>query len=61
MCTFMFLEDSKWNNANAYCEKVLDVKTENVHAYLGQLVAKIGIKKQEDLPGYVGQLIKNKE
>ncbi len=45
---FMFLEDSKWNDANIYCEKVLDADPKNAEAYLGKLMAelKVGNRKQ---------------
>lgn len=35
---FMFLEDGEWDNANAYCEKVLDIDPENAQAYLIKLM-----------------------
>ena len=46
---FMFLEDGEWNSANEYCEKVLDVDPENAQAYLGKLLAEMGLKKHESL------------
>ena len=46
---FMFLEDSAWNDANTYCEKVLDIDPKNAQAYLGKLMAELHCKKQEDL------------
>ena len=46
---FMFLEDGDWNNANEYCEKVLDQDPENARAYLGKLMAELYVKKQEEL------------
>ena len=45
---FMFLEDSKWSEANEYCEKVLDQDPENAQAYLGKLMAELRVKRQED-------------
>ena len=36
---FMFLEDGNWQEADAYCEKVLDQDPENAQAYLGKLMA----------------------
>lgn len=36
---FMFLEDKDWQNADEYCEKVLDIDPENAQAYLGKLLA----------------------
>ena len=46
---FMFLEDGDWNSANEYCEKVLDIEPENAQAYLGNLMAELKVKKQDDL------------
>ena len=46
---FMFLEDSKWSEANEYCEKVLDIDPECVDAYLGKLMAELHVKKREEL------------
>ena len=34
---FMFLEDKNWERADEYCEKVLDLDSENGEAYLGKL------------------------
>jgi tetratricopeptide (TPR) repeat protein len=47
---FMFLEDSNWQSADEYCEKVLDLDPENAEAYLGKLMAELHIRRQEDLP-----------
>lgn len=46
---FMFLEDGNWQEADAYCEKVLDLDPECAEAYLGKLMAECKVKKQEDL------------
>ena len=46
---FMFLEDGKWDEADAYCEKVLDISPKNAHAYLGKLMAELKVKKQGNL------------
>lgn len=46
---FMFLEDGDFENANKYCEKVLDVNPKNAEAYLGKLMAELKVRKQEDL------------
>lgn len=45
----MFLEDENWNEADAYCEKVLDIEPENAQAYLGKLLAERKITKPENL------------
>ena len=46
---FMFLEDSDWDSADEYCEKVLDIDPENVRAYLGKLMAECRACRMEDL------------
>jgi len=46
---YMFLEDGEWNNADEYCEKVLDIDPENARAYLGKLMAGMHVHKQEEL------------
>ncbi|MCR5336482.1 MAG: DUF6273 domain-containing protein [Synergistes sp.] len=45
---FLFLEDGKWQDANIYCEKVLDIDPKNAEAYLGKLMAelRVGSRKQ---------------
>ncbi len=44
---FLFLEDGKWQDANTYCEKVLDIDPKNAEAYLGKLMAELQVKKRE--------------
>lgn len=46
---FMFLEDGNWQDADAYCEKVLDIDPENVQAYLGKLMANVNSRTKESL------------
>ncbi len=46
---FMFLEDGDWQSANEYCEKVLDIEPENAQAYLGKLMAELGVRHQDKL------------
>lgn len=46
---FMFLEDGNWQEADTYCEKVLDQDPENAQAYLGKLMAELGIPTQDEL------------
>ncbi len=46
---FMFLEDGSWQDANEYCEKVLDQNPKDARAYLGKLMAELKVRKQEDL------------
>ena len=46
---FMFLEDREWEEADKYCEKVLDIDPENAQAYLGKLMAECCVRRKEDL------------
>ncbi len=46
---FLFLEDGEWDEADAYCEKVLDQDPENAQAYLGKLMAELRVHREEDL------------
>ena len=46
---FMFLEDGNWQEADEYCEKVLDLEPECAEAYLGKLMAELRVHKQEEL------------
>ncbi len=46
---FMFLEDMNWQEADEYCEKVLDRNPECAEAYLGKLMAEMHVQKQESL------------
>lgn len=46
---FMFLEDREWEEADKYCEKVLDQDPENAKAYLGKLMAECCVRRKEDL------------
>ena len=45
----LFLEDGNWQEADEYCERVLDSDPENAQAYLYKLMAKIKVKKVEQL------------
>ena len=46
---FMFLEDGEWSEADAYCEKVLDLEPECARAYLGKLMAELHVRTQSGL------------
>ncbi|MBR3179424.1 MAG: TIR domain-containing protein [Clostridia bacterium] len=46
---FMFLEDSNWQSADEYCEKVLDLDPENAEAYLGKLMAELHVRTRDVL------------
>ena len=45
----MFLEEGSWDEANQYCEKVLDQDPKNAHAYLGKLMAELHARTEEEL------------
>lgn len=49
---FLFLEEEKWDSADQYCEKTLDLAPENAHAYLGKLMAHLHVKTQQELKDY---------
>ena len=46
---FMFLEDGNFEEADEYCEKVLDQDPENAQAYLGKLLAELRVKTKDNL------------
>jgi len=46
---FLFLEDGKWQDANIYCEKVLDIAPKNAEAYLGKLMADLQVRSRKQL------------
>ena len=46
---FIFLEDGKWQEANTYCEKVLDIAPKNAEAYLGKLMAELQVRSRRQL------------
>ena len=45
----LFLEDGEWNNADEYCERVLDIDPENGEAYLYKLMVELEVRKREKL------------
>ena len=45
----LFLEDGKWQDANIYCEKVLDIDPKNAEAYVGKLMAGLNVGKRQQL------------
>ncbi len=57
---FMFLEDGEWDNANTYCEKVLDIDPENAQAYLCKLMVDLRFRKQADFDGCLFDFSENK-
>ncbi len=46
---FMFLEDGNWQDADTYCEKVLDRDPECGEAYLGKLMAELNVRTRQQL------------
>ena len=46
---FMFLEDKKWEDADNYAEKVLDLNPENAEAYLVKLMVELEVSTKEEL------------
>ncbi len=46
---FLFLEDGDWEQANLYCDRVLDENPENAGAYLGKLMASRSVKSPNEL------------
>lgn len=46
---FLFLEDGRWQDANIYCEKVLDIDPKNAEAYLGKLMAELNVSSRNKL------------
>ena len=46
---FMFLEDGNWEDADEYCERVLDQDPENAQAYLGKLMVEQQVKQFKKL------------
>ena len=54
----LFIEDENWDEANSYCEKVLDQDPENADAYLYKLLAELHKKRIDDLSDCCGDLSK---
>ena len=46
---FLFLEDGNWQDANIYCEKVLDKDPKNAEAYLGKLMVEMKVRSRDQL------------
>ena len=49
---FMFLEDGSWQDADEYCEKVLDQNPECAEAYLGKLMAELKVSTADKLKDF---------
>ncbi len=46
---FLFLEDGEWEDADEYCERVLDQDPECAAAYLGKLMAELKVHEKRQL------------
>ena len=46
---WLFLEDSDWEQAGEYFDKVLDIDPEHAPAYVGKLCARLEVNKEADL------------
>ena len=44
-----FLRESNWQDANAYCERILDIEMENAEAHLYKLCIELKVKNFDDL------------
>ncbi len=58
---FMSIEDGKWEDADTFSERILDVDAENAIAYLGKLMIKLNVRKRELLSSQDEILISHKE
>lgn len=56
----LFLEEGNFDDADVYCEKVLDIDPENYNAYLYKLLAYFKIKEVEELLNVSEILTQNK-
>lgn len=46
---YLFLEDGNWQEADEYCERVLDLDPECAEAYVGKLMAELKVRKRDKL------------
>lgn len=56
---FMFLEEEKWQEADEYCEKVLDIDPENPEAYLGKLMVEYELDDIDDFTWFTPYYFQN--
>lgn len=49
----IFLEEGDFVSADMYCEKMLDINPENADAYLGKLLASLGLHSMDELANYL--------
>jgi len=52
---FLFLEDSKWENATEYFNYALDINPKHAHAYIGLLCAEMKYESESVLPRLFGK------
>ncbi len=45
----IFIDDGEWDDAEAYCEKALDIDPECTQAYIYKLMIDLRVKKQDEL------------
>ncbi len=45
----LFLEDGKWEDADNYCERVLDIEPRNAEAYVVKLMAELHVRRRNQL------------
>lgn len=57
---FLFLEDSEWQKANEYAEKVLDSEPKNADAYLCKLLSEFRVVRKELLPDVQAEISQSK-
>ena len=53
----LFLEDGEWAQADAYCERILDMDPENARAYTGKLFAKFRVSNTQQFLQVAAQKI----
>jgi len=46
---YIFLEDGDFGNADVYFERVLDSDPENAKAYIGKLMAELGVRREAEI------------
>ena len=57
----MFLEDSDWGHAKAYCEQILDLNPECALAYVYKLMAKHQVNKETEIPSIKTRIAQENE
>ena len=55
----LFLEESDWENAELYCERILDIDAENAEAYLRKLLIDYKLKTKSQLKEVADRFGKN--